>query len=198
MKLFRILFIGLFLFGLFPAVSQAEEGGLKVSDVASFLSYAEALEPLSEEMEENNIPHFFQVRPLDMTGKGVPSHEKAVEQLRNEYPAYYEKTAAVIASHMHDGQHYYSNPESWAQVADKVILAFYTSRSDGSDQSFEAISAKVAPLKQIAKMDPKMEEQLSGMLEMLEGFTQVSDADKQVVRQFHEQLTIHFAQYPQR
>ena len=198
MKLYRVLFIGLFLFAFMPSASHAEEGGLKVSDVASFLSYAEALEPLAEEMEANNVPHYFEVRPMDMTGKDVPSHIKAIEQLRDEYPEYYAKTAAVIAGHTHDGQHFYSTPEEWAIIADKVILAFYTSRSDGSDQNFEALSAKVEPLRKIAKMDPKMEEQLSGMLEMMESFTKVSDADKQVVRQFNEQLAIHFAQYPQR
>ena len=199
MAFIRVLLLGLLIFVTSIGISLAEEvtEGLKVSDVAAFLNSAEQLEPLAEEMEAKEIPHFFEVRPLNMTAEGVPSHLKATQNMKEDHPEYYKRMEDTILAHFFQETHYYRSVEDWAKMADRVMLAFYTSRSDGGGRKFEEMSAKAAPLIAISKMNPEAAKQMQGVLDMLESFSKVTDADKQVVREFHQQLTIHFGAYPQ-
>ena len=196
MKLFRILFIGLFVLSFNSADIHAAEG-LKISDVGSFLNSTEALQPLADEMEAKDIPHFFDVRPMNMTAKNVPSHLKAIENIKADHSEYYKRMSDIIIHHEFDGSKHYGSAEEWAKMADRIVLAFYTSRSDGGGRNFKEMSERAAPIIKMSKMNPEMGKQMQGVLDMLESFSKVTDADRQVVRQFNEQLAIHFSSYPQ-
>tara|TARA_R110001592_G_scaffold16881_22_gene71841 strand:- start:10822 stop:11421 length:600 start_codon:yes stop_codon:yes gene_type:complete len=195
----RILCACLFILIINTAPSFAENAAdLKVSEVGAFLNSTELLEPIADEMKAEGIPTFFEVHAMNMLGTDVPSHLKAVENIKKDHPEYYQKMSDVILNHDYQGVHHYASVEQWAGMADRIMLAFYTSRSDGGGRNFAEMSAKAAPLIKMSKMNPEASKQMQGVLDMLESFSKVTDADRQVVRQFNTQLALHFSTYPQK
>lgn len=198
MKLFRILFIGLFVLSFNSADIHAAEDKILSTDVSAFINSSENLKPLAEEMRQKSIPHFFEVQVLSMTAKNAPSHLKAMENLKENHPEYYKRTSDIITAFKQNEEYVYKSPEQWAKMADRIILTFYTTRSDGNDRNFKEMSERAAPLIQMSKMNPEMGKKMQGVLDMLQSFSEVTVEDQNVVRQYSEPLALHFAAYPQK
>ncbi len=200
MKFSRVL-CALFLILIYsPAASFAGDGdNLKSSDVEEFLEVSKLLRPLVVEMEAKKIPHYFQVNPMAMLGRNVPSHLKAVENLKKDYPEYYNKTEDIVTNFVFgkkNGVKPYKSVEDWAKKADRIMLAFYTSQSDGSGRKFKDLQAKAAPLLMMSQMTKETSAKMQGMMDMLKSFSEVSEEDQNVVRIHEKELTIHFGTYP--
>jgi len=200
MKFSKILCALFLIFVISPASSFAADGdGLKSSDVIEFLQSSRLLRPVVIEMEAKKIPHYFQVNPTSMLGENVPSHLKAVENLKKDYPEYYKKTEAIITTFVFDkksGAKPYKSLEDWARKADKIMLAFYTSQSDGSGRKFKDLQAKAAPLLMMSQMTKETSAKMQGMMDMLKSFSEVSLEDQSAVKIHEKELTLHFGSYP--
>ncbi len=200
MKFSRVFCILILMFITSPMASfAADDDGLKSSDIMAFLQISRLLRPVVIEMEAKKIPHYFQVNPMSMVGTNVPSHLKAVENLKKNYPEYYKKTEEIVTTFVFDkksGAKPYKNVEDWAKKADRIMLAFYTSQSDGSGRKFKDLQAKAAPLLMMSQMTKETSAKMKGLMDMLKSFSEVTLEDQSAVIMHEKELALHFASYP--
>lgn len=177
--------------------SHALAQDLEISDVAAFLNVQDAIKPIDEELRATGEVSIFRPKALDLAQTMLPAYEKNIETLKSDNSEFYARMSDVATGYIHENTSKpYASLEDWAKMGDRVMIAFYAANTeDGSASEAKAKFEMQMPPEVIPFLPAETKAMLEGLMSSLESIENVSDHDKQVVRQFEKQIALHLADF---
>ena len=184
-----LLFICLFV--SFSAMSFSSDKLLEKNEVAAFIGSREVLHDLSEEMKVSGVRTFYNFDRTLMAKKNMPIFFENVRLMQENSPEFYDRFTSIVTNYAHDGGsdpvYRFKSANDWAQIGDRIMLAYFTEHSTASRKAYDDFKASIPPgmLKLLKPEDrAKVEEQLG----LLKSAQDVPEEDKKLVDSFKVKL----------
>lgn len=184
-----LLFICLFV--SFSAMSFSSDKLLERNEVAAFIGSGEVLHDLSEEMKVSGVRTFYNFDRTLMAKKNMPIFFENVRLMQENSPEFYDRFTRIVTNYVHDGGndsvYRFKSANDWAQIGDRIMLAYFTEHSTASRKAYDDFKASIPPgmLKLLKPEDRvKVEEQLG----LLKSAQDVPEEDKKLVDSFKVKL----------
>lgn len=182
--------------GFSVGISNAsEKAALQVSDVAAFLNVLDQVKLVDKEIQATGRHSILRPKISKMAQAGLPAHQSNIEELKKDLPEFYERLNGIATSYLHEGAtHCYDSIDEWAKMGDRVMTTLYATRYD--QKAMEAAS-KIGnmPPEIMAMAPPETKKMIADTIASFESIKNVSEHDKQVVRQFEKQLGLYLSEF---
>ncbi len=194
MPVFRTLVLGAIFSVVFVVCdakpSSADE--LLVPGVAAFLNVQEGMYPIDEEFRAAGEYSLFRPKSKDLMKTGQPAYQENVKYIKNKYPAFYDRFSNVAVSHVNDmSVKPFASLEDWAKMGDRVLTAFYAANTDKAADVKSKFQNMPPEAMAMINSIPEAKKAMEGAIGAMGTMADVSDHDKQVVRQFSKQIVWH-------
>ncbi len=181
--------------GSFALVANAANDDLVPEKVAAWVGSSKVVVPIAEEMRQNGFESFLKSRPELMLGATMPFYVSNIEILKSDHPDYYDKLTDAVKNYRREGydEYYFSSAEEWAEIGDRVLLAFFSLTSTFSRVAYDEMSKTFTP-QMVASMPEEGRKQVQNTLDMLKTLQNVSEFDRQLVDRFEKGIVVFFQQ----
>ena len=184
----RFLSIFVFLCFIFNT-SHADARRLSEKKVEAFIKVEKALQSLAAEMKEEGAPPFQKAEPMFMAQINLPFYEKNLASVKNLSPQYYNQIRKIIINYDQDhaSGYRFRNPEEWAEVGDRVMLAHNADVSPMTLAQYQALIEKLTP-EAMMLFRPQSETQVQDTLNLFILMENVSRQDLELVKAYRAEL----------
>ncbi|WP_028468577.1 hypothetical protein [Neptunomonas japonica] len=177
----------------FPEVSFAKETLLERSEVAAFIGSRDVLHDLSEEMKVAGVRTFYTFDRTLMANKSMPVFFENVRIMQENSPAFYDRFTGIVTNYSHDSGensdpvYRFKSANDWAQIGDRIMLAYFTENSTASRTAYDDFMAQMPP-GMLEMLKPEDRAKVDEQLGLLQSAQNVPEGDKKLVESFKDKL----------
>lgn len=175
---------------LLVAAGVAHAASLEPVRVEAYIASLKDVRSLGDELKAEGKQGFLarQIMPVD--GENFDPHQRAVEALQQDEPAYYDRLEAQVLTHG------FTSAQSWAQAGDRIVLAYGAVKVAAESPQMLALAAQSSPEQELLMqaLPAEQREQLKQALVIARALAQVPEADRLAVQPYIGQLDTLFGQ----
>jgi hypothetical protein len=178
---------------IFSPLSFTKEMLLEKSQVAAFIGSRDVLHDLSEEMKKSGAHSFFKLDRTLIAKKNMPIFSENVRVMRENSPEFYDRFRGIVTNYSHDSGensdpvYRFKTTDDWAQIGDRIMLAYFTEHSTASRVAYDDFMAQMPP-GMLDMLQPAARAKVEEQLELLRSAQNVPEGDKKLVDSFEDKL----------
>ncbi|RAU19583.1 hypothetical protein DN062_00400 [Nitrincola tibetensis] len=171
--------------------ASAQMTTLDPQSIDAYLNSLPKVEALGRKLENEGKGDAWLKEVTPEIGQNFNPHQQGVTLLSQEEPDAYQELTQIIR------QHNFTSAERWAEVGDRIILAYGALKAESESPEMFAMAAEFDSVnpQMLQMLPPEIRQQVEQAMQIVRAFAQVSDSDKQQVRPFLSRIDTVLSQY---